>query len=163
MHLQVSTFFKMYLLLLHLRYNLLFAQFLFCGLLHLKLEHSTASFSMDEGRIALNRCELLVQWLAVTKPPSFTQTNQWVLQAEEQSRNKSLDRMSMEEASVYYLYKADWVLEVRNVWRAVCCFLFHTTVWLIRKDIQDVRLIVQHRDNEPALEEYTVCWHVDLH
>lgn len=70
---------------------------------------------MDKGLIALYRCELLVQWLTLTKPPSFTQTNQRVLQAEEQSRNKSLDRMSMEAASVYYLYKADWVLAVRNV------------------------------------------------
>lgn len=33
--------------------------------------------------------------------------------------------------------------------------LFHTTVWLIRKDIRDVSLIMQHRDNEPASEKCT--------
>lgn len=33
--------------------------------------------------------------------------------------------------------------------------LFRTADQLIRKDIQDVRLIMRHGDNEPALEEYT--------
>lgn len=62
-----------------------------------------------------NKSRLLVQRLALTNPPSFTQTNKWILQAEEQSRNKSLDRMSMEAASLYYLYKAHWVLQGRDV------------------------------------------------
>lgn len=38
--------------------------------------------------------------------------------------------------------------------------LFHTTVWLIRNDIQDVGLIMQHRNNEPALVDSTL--YVDM-
>lgn len=78
------------------------------------------------GLIALNRSEVLVQWLALTNPPSFTQTNQRVLQVEEQSRNKSLDRMKYGGSFALNLYKAARALEVRNVRRAVCFILYAT-------------------------------------
>lgn len=111
-----------------------------------------------------NRSESIsAKWLALTKPPSFTQTNQWVLQAEEQSRNRSLDRMSMKAASVYYLYIQSSLGSWVDKCLGSCLFYFHTTDWLIREDIQDVWLIMQHREKmDLHWEKYTVCWHVDF-
>lgn len=114
----ILIFFKCVLYIVPSLYTWLFAYDIWSSAI-LPFNHPQ-QLSMDGGLIALNRCEVLVQWLALTNTPSFTQTNQRVLQAEEQSRNKSLDRMKYGGSLALNLYKAARALEVRNVWRAVC-------------------------------------------
>lgn len=99
--------------------------------------------SSKEGLCALSRC--VVQWLALTKPPSFTQTNRTV-HAEEQSRNKSLSRLSMKASSLHYLYRSRLGLKI--VWRAVC---FSPNNGVSDYKTHPRCLIMQHGDNEPAL------------